>query len=87
MDKKWLPLVEVQVVHTPPHGFAAHTEKFKHMTYHVHADPNYIMWLYLPNFGAVLKQILDNDARDAGEDASSYEQLGVMHIKPQLIMK
>jgi len=40
---------------------------------HVHADPsldyNYIS---LPNFG-VLKQILDNDARDAAEDASSYE--------------
>jgi len=42
---------------------------------HVHADPsldyNYIS---LPNFGDVLKQILDNDACDAAEDARSYEQ-------------
>ena len=42
---------------------------------HVHADPsldyNYIS---LPNFGDVLKQILDNDGCDAAEDARRYEQ-------------
>ena len=41
----------------------------------MHADPNYIVldYIYLPDIGDVLKQILDNDACDAAEDASSYE--------------
>jgi len=41
----------------------------------MHADPNYIVldYIYLPDFCDVLKQILDNDARDAAEDASRYE--------------